>query len=335
MLRALRHVLFLVSLAFVAGLARDAHAGDPAAAQALFDQGKKLMNEKKYAEACPKFEESQKLDPGLGTMSNIAFCYESMGRTATAWSVYLDLASQAKAAGQAQREQKARESAKALEPKLSKITIQVEKPAPGIEVKRNSDPVGQASWGLPIPVDPGQVKISAVAPSRKQWTKTVTIDKPGETTVTVPELEKGEPPPGYSPAPTTTGTTTSPPNVYYQPNGNPPPGATTGNLPPPPPRMKRRSGGLFGGGIACTVVGGIGLLAGVAVLAIDSAGGGGVGTGAGVLAGSALLMGGGIAMIVIGNKKVPVDPNESKKLQISPMPEIQVGLTNANLKWEF
>ena len=329
MLRVLRHVLFLVSLAFIAGIARDAHAGDTAAAQALFDQGKKLMKEKKYAEACPKFEESQRLDPGLGTQQNIAFCYESLGRTATAWSLYLDLASQAKAAGQADRETKARESAKLLEPKLSKLTIQVASPATGIEVKRNGDAVGQASWGTPIPVDPGEVKITAVAPGRKMWSKSVTIEKPGETTISVPELEKGEPPPGYYPAPTATNTG---PTTYYA-----PPGATLppGGGPPPRPLMKRRSGGLFGGGIACTIVGGLGLITGAAILAVDAGFGGGGTTGAGVLVGGALLMGGGIAMIVIGGKKVPVDPKEAKALQLSPMPEIQVGLTSANMKWEF
>src|SRR5258708_13477040 len=40
---------------------------DPVAAQALYDDGRKLMEKKKYAEACAKFEESQRLDPGVGT----------------------------------------------------------------------------------------------------------------------------------------------------------------------------------------------------------------------------------------------------------------------------
>jgi len=335
MLRVLRHVLFLVSLAFIAGIARDAHAGDTAAAQALFDQGKKLMKEKKYAEACPKFEESQRLDPGLGTQQNIAFCYESLGKTATAWSLYLDLASQAKAAGQAERETKARDAAKALESKLSKVTIQVPTPAAGIEVKRNNDVVGQASWGTPIPVDPGEVKITAVAPSRKMWSKTITVDKPGETTVTVPELEKGQPPPGYYPAPTATTTATAP-NTYYQPGGAVPPGGG----PPLPPRMKRRSSGLFGGGIAAISVGGLMTLVGAvwwgAAAAAADAFGGDVGAAPPATLGvGVVLLGGGIAMTVIGGKKVPVDPKDAKVFQFSPVPEVQVGPTSARLKWAF
>jgi hypothetical protein len=334
MLRLLRHLAFLVSLAFIAGIARDAHAGDAAAAQALFEQGKKLMAEKKYAEACPKFEESQKQDPGLGTQTNLAICYESMGRTATAWSLYLDVASQAKATNQPDREKKARDAAKALEGKLSKLTIQVDSPATGIEVKRNGEPVSQAMWGTAIPVDPGTIKLTAVAPDRKLWEKTITIEKPGDTSVTVPELEKGKPPAGYYPAPTASGAGTTPPPGGYYNNGLPP------GLPPPPPRMKRRSGGLFGGGIAAISVGGVATLIGgiwwAAAAGVNDLGGdaGTTAPAATTVIGLALI-GGGIAMVVVGGKKVPAGPNDGKALPFSPVPEVKVGLTNAQLKWQF
>ncbi len=332
MSRLFRHLVFLVSLAFIAGIAHDAHAGDAAAAQALFEQGKKLMAEKKYAEACPKFEESQKQDPGLGTQTNLAICYESMGRTATAWSLYLDVASQAKATNQADREKKARDAAKALEPKLAKLTIQVDSPAASIEVKRNGEPVNQAMWGTPIPVDPGEIKLTAIAPDRKLWEKSVTIDKPGETTVTVPALEKGKPPAGYYPAPTATGTT--PPAGYYG-QGLPP------GLPPPPPRMKRRSGALFGLGIASVSLGGLATLVG-GVWWATAAGVNDLGGDAGTTAPAATtviglaLLGGGIAMIVVGGKKVPAGPqDDAKALELSPIPEVKVGLTGAQAKWQF
>lgn len=330
MSRLLRSFLLFVSIAFIATLPRYAHAADAAAAQALFDQGKKLMGEKKYAEACSKFEESQKLDPGLGTQKNIAFCYESLGRTATAWALYLDVASQAKAANQPDREKQARDAAKALEPKLSKLVIQVDAPAPSIEVKRNGEVVGQATWGSPIPVDPGTLKITAVAPGRKMWESSITIEKPGETTLKVPELEKGAPPAGYYPAPTATQTGT------VQGYGAPPPAYTTA----PPPQMVRRSKGLFGGGIAAISVGSLATLVGGVWLAV-TAGANEIGAEAsiappaGTLAIGVVLLGGGIAMVVIGGKKVPAQRNDGRLPAPSLVPEVRLGLTSAQAKWQF
>jgi hypothetical protein len=327
MLRALRPLVFLLSLAFIAGIARDVRA-DNATAQALFDQAKKLMGEKKYAEACPKLEESQKLDPGLGTQTNLAICYESEGRTASAWSLYLEVASQAKATNQPDREKKARDAAKALEPKLSKLTIEVTSPADGIEVKRNGAAVGQATWGTPIPVDPGQVQLAATAPGRKAWEKGITVEsKPGVQTVKIPELEKGEPPP---PSTTTVVPAGTAPAVtgYY------------GSTPPPLPqgqRMKRRSGGLFGGGIAMICVGSIATIGGAAAAGIASLSDYGDTTpGAGVALVGLAMLGGGIAMVVVGGKKVPVKNGEdASNLTVSPMPEVRVGPTSASLKWKF
>ncbi|MFO0586690.1 MAG: hypothetical protein U0441_04095 [Polyangiaceae bacterium] len=351
MLRHLRHIVFVVSLAFVAGLAHEAHAGDAAAAQALFDQAKKLMGEKRYSEACAKFEESQKQDPGLGTQTNLAICYESLGRTASAWSLYLDVASQAKATNQTEREKKARDAAKALEPKLSKLTVQVLSPAKLIEVRRNGEIVSQAMWGTAIPVDPGLIKLTATAPDRSSWEKSLTVDKPGETVVTVPELEKGKPAAGYYPTDTPTGTTTNPAPtgtttnpaptststgpVYYNPNGNtsyqPP-----GGLPPAKPAMKRRSGGLFGGGIAMVSVGGVTTLIGLAWTLVSSFDYEGPPPAAfGTLGIGLALVAGGSVMIAVGNKKVPVDPNEASVPKPSLVPEVRLGLTGANAKWVF
>ena len=59
---------------------------DPAAAQALFDQGRDLMRQNKHAEACPKLAESNRLDPAIGTLFHLADCYEQSGRVASAWA---------------------------------------------------------------------------------------------------------------------------------------------------------------------------------------------------------------------------------------------------------
>lgn len=154
------------------GLARAAGAqgaNDKAAAEALFDQAKRLMDEKRYPEACPKFADSQRLDPGVGTLLNLARCYKLNGQNASAWSTYREAASQARAARQEDREQHARDEAAALEAGLTRLVIEV---APetaklqGLVIKRDGTPVPEGLWGVPAPVDPGVRSIDVTAPGK-------------------------------------------------------------------------------------------------------------------------------------------------------------------------
>jgi hypothetical protein len=171
---------------------RAATAADSAAAQALFEQGKSLMQEGRAAEACPKFEESQRLDPGGGTLINLARCYEVVGRVASAWNVYLEAAAAAQASGNRAREKEARSRADALRPKLTRLVIDVSdevKSISGLEIKRDGVPVGIAQWGVPIPTDPGAHTIEASAPGRQPWTSSVELRDPGQNvSITVPPL---------------------------------------------------------------------------------------------------------------------------------------------------
>jgi serine/threonine-protein kinase len=162
-----------------------------AAAQALFEQGRELVEQHHYAEACPKLAESQKLDPGLGTQLWLADCFENNGQTASAWATFSEAAATA-AATHDKREQVARDRVKKLAGMLSRLTIQVpqEAAAHGLVVKRDDIDVGSAEWGLPVPVDPGVHSVAASAPGRKSWTTTVQLPL-GPTTlqVTVPLLD--------------------------------------------------------------------------------------------------------------------------------------------------
>lgn len=178
----------VLSGALVTSVANAQPSGqDQATAEGLFAGGKKLMADGKYAEACPKFEESQRLDPAPGTQFNLGDCYEHIGRTASAWALFLNVASAAKSAGLADREKVARDRAAALEPKLSKLTIVVPSPAPGTEVKRDGVVVGPAQYGVSLAVDPGSHPITASGPKKQTWTSTVEVGAEGAT-VSVPAL---------------------------------------------------------------------------------------------------------------------------------------------------
>ena len=148
------------------------------------------MADGKQTEACPKFIESQRLDPGVGTLLNLAACYEASGRYASAWSTFLEGESAARAEGNAGAARVARSRADALASKLSKLTITVTHPdIPGLEVHRDNTVVGQAQWRLPIPADPGVHHLSASAPGRKQWQTDVELKGAGASIeVSVPDL---------------------------------------------------------------------------------------------------------------------------------------------------
>jgi hypothetical protein len=180
--RALSIAIFIVAAGVPLG-ARAAQPGDKAAAQALFDEGLALMNEGRHPEACPKLEESARIDPAMGTRFRLAECHEAIGRTASAWAGFVEVADLAKAAGQDARENVARSRAEALRPRLAHLVI-VAEATPALEVRRDGSIIGEAQWGQKIPIDPGITRITATAPGRKGWSSDVEI-APGPVTVEV------------------------------------------------------------------------------------------------------------------------------------------------------
>ncbi|HMA95899.1 MAG TPA: hypothetical protein VKP30_24595, partial [Polyangiaceae bacterium] len=127
-----------------------------AAAEDLFTRGKQLLDKKQYRDACLKLEESQRLDPAIGTLLYLGFCYERIGKDASAWSTYRAAQSAANQAGQARRAQIAQRRAERVEPRLARLVINLSSVAPeGLRITRNGVELGTASLGQAVPVDPG------------------------------------------------------------------------------------------------------------------------------------------------------------------------------------
>jgi serine/threonine-protein kinase len=172
-------------------------AANKAAAEALYQAGQALIKDHKYDDALAKLLASQKLDPGLGTLLNAAYCYEQIGKTASAWALYNEVAGLAKSSDDKQaRGEIAAEAARALEPRLSKVVVTVpnESRVASLEVRRDGEVVDPATWGTPIPVDPGTHSFEASAPGRTPWKAAVEIPTgPGTMPVAVPVLALGLP----------------------------------------------------------------------------------------------------------------------------------------------
>jgi len=169
----------------------DTSASQRAAAEALFQQATKLMDEKRYPEACEKLAGSHDLDPALGTMLYLADCYEHAGRSASAWALFREAADSAQRSGQPDRQRIALERASSLEQRLSKLEVRVapDRQVPGLELLVGGAAVPRASWNTPLPVDPGATKIEARAPGKKPWsTSLIVAEGPASKTVDVQKL---------------------------------------------------------------------------------------------------------------------------------------------------
>jgi len=200
-----------------------AQGTDKVAAEALFEDGRRLIAAGNVAEACPKFAESQRLDPSPGTLLNLASCYEKAGRTATAWATYREAASASSAAGRADYVATAQRHAEALAPRLGRLSLKVDQPVAGLQIVRDGMRIDPAAWGEPIPIDPGSHTIEASAPGYKGWASGVTTQDGAIANLTVPQLEPlpaseapPPPPPVTKPPPppeahTDLGTTVVPP----------------------------------------------------------------------------------------------------------------------------
>lgn len=169
--------LMVMGLALVPRAALgQASDSNKAAAVALYDAAEKLMAAGSYAAACGKYAESNRLDPQLGALVHLADCYEKNGQLASAWASWRDAIEAAQRRGDA-REQLARERAAALEPKLSRLTIEVPEGSdvPGLEIRRGGSPVARALWGTAMPVDAGEYEIEAAAPGKKKRVTKITV----------------------------------------------------------------------------------------------------------------------------------------------------------------
>lgn len=233
-----------LALALITPLAHaEPSAADRAVAESLYEEGRTLFQAGRFPDACPKFEESQKLDPGVGTLLYLGSCYEKVGKLASAWITLREAATAARASNQPDREKKALDLAEALAPKISRLQILVppEHDQAGLQIKRDGTPFGRALWGTAVPVDLGQHTVEVSAPSRRSVSLTVDVAQAGRTvTLQIPLLEPVSAPPAASTAP--------------------PPASTGVAPPPPPPATATAATALTPLRTAALAAGGVGLL---------------------------------------------------------------------------
>jgi len=154
-----RVVVFVVALEAVA-LAQPS-PDQAVEAKQLFEDGRKLAADGKYAAACDDFTKSYSLDPGIGTELNLADCQEHLGKTALAWHLFDDAA---KRETDPDRQKFARGRADALTGKLATAVIKLpDASTVGVVLKVAGQLVPPAPEVTTL-VDPGKVQVELDAP---------------------------------------------------------------------------------------------------------------------------------------------------------------------------
>lgn len=171
-----------ITLVSILAFASVAHADKKEKADALFKQGKKLMSEKRYADACDAFEESYKLDPGIGAQLNIAKCYEEWGKLGRAYLAYQTAEKLAKEEKDP-RADKIHELVEGLDMQVPRLSIKLPKDAPK-ELKVTFDNKPVTTFGELFVVDPGPHTIEyGIGDQKKQ--KIVPMERGAENEVTL------------------------------------------------------------------------------------------------------------------------------------------------------
>jgi hypothetical protein len=168
---------------------------DPAAAEALFTEGRAAMKRGDYADAYAKLEESEALDPtAVGTLLNLAECEEHLGKVASAWQHLRHAKDLLPAADD--RVPYATEHIAALEKQLPKLVLRPAPTAPAsMHVRRGDTEVGRGSFGVPIPVNPGTYEVTASAEGflSRRFSVEVRLGATTEVVVDVAAPEVGAP----------------------------------------------------------------------------------------------------------------------------------------------
>ncbi len=159
-----------------------------AIAEALFQEGRTLMDQQRYATACAKFAESQRLDPNMSTLLNLGYCYEQEGKTVAAWITFREAAAMARRANRPDRLKVAEQRSVTLAARMPKLTLALTESVPSLVIAIDGTALSPSVAGILIPIDPGSHELVVMAEGKQRWSKTFEIPESGVTKVMIPAL---------------------------------------------------------------------------------------------------------------------------------------------------
>lgn len=158
---------------------------ESALAEELFRTAKEKMAVGDFRQACPMLAESQRIDPGGGTLLTLAICHESAGKTAAAWVEFREALSWAKREGRMNREAVAAEHLRNVEARLARIKLELPegvRRVEGLTITLDGIALREASWDVATPVDLGEHVLTVQAPGHETRRYALTVEQEGTTT---------------------------------------------------------------------------------------------------------------------------------------------------------
>jgi len=161
-------------------------AEDRAAARQHLTQAQDLKKQGNLAEALTHFAESQRLDPKLATVLDLADCAEQLGKLVEAQGYWAAARDTAKREEKPQSRARAEQRLAAVEARVVHLTLQLAPTAPaGTQVFRDDVLVEVGSLGVAVPVNPGAHAVVVKAAGRQDGRYDVTFPEGDTQNLTV------------------------------------------------------------------------------------------------------------------------------------------------------
>jgi len=161
-------------------------SASPEEAERLFDEGKKLLAEHKYDEACRLLARSEEMDPADGTLLALGLCHEQAGWLVAAFGELSEVLRRSIASGREDRQRVARSALARITPRVGRLTIRLDGGGDGLVVTNDGVAVPLAALGREAAVDPGVHTIELRRGGAVMWTSQLGIAAGSSAVVVVP-----------------------------------------------------------------------------------------------------------------------------------------------------
>ncbi len=174
----------------------------PASSEAdrLFREGRELMEKGALDEACPRFAQSQALDPNTATLLNLAHCYERDAQWTRSWVTYRTAGRLALSQGRQERLETAMRRASALLEGRATLTLVADEAIHALTVRLDDIDLASEDLGVPLPITTGVHRVVATAEGKLPWRGEVKVEAGASVVMTMtPWTEAPEPAPTPEP----------------------------------------------------------------------------------------------------------------------------------------